>query len=69
MAWNGAALPEGELQPRLQQLAADPGLPELRLNAASDARFERIDQVLAQIRLAGVERLGFIGNERYARAF
>jgi biopolymer transport protein ExbD len=69
LAWNGAALPEGQLQLRLLQLAADPGLPELRLNAASEARFERIDQILAQIRLAGVERLGFIGNERYGRAF
>jgi biopolymer transport protein ExbD len=69
LSWNGVALPDRQLQLRLLQLAADPGLPELRLNAASEARFERIDQVLAQIRLAGVERLGFIGNERYGRAF
>jgi biopolymer transport protein ExbD len=67
--WNGVALPAGELPARLAQLAASPATPELRLNAASEARYERIDQILAQIRLAGVERLGFIGNERYARAF
>lgn len=67
--WNGEALPEGALPGHLQQLAADPGLPELRLNAASEARFDRVDHVLAQIRIAGVERLGFIGNERYARSF
>ena len=69
LAWNGAPLPDAALQLHLLQLAADPGLPELRLNAASEARFERIDQILAQIRLAGVGRLGFIGNERYGRAF
>jgi biopolymer transport protein ExbD len=69
LSWNGTALPDGQLPARLLQLAADPGLPELRLNPASEARFERIDQILAQIRLAGVERLGFIGNERYGRAF
>ena len=69
LSWNGVALPEGRLEAHLQQLAADPGLPELRLNVASEARYGRIDQILAQIRLASVERLGFIGNERYARIF
>ena len=69
LSWNGAALRDNELEPHLLQLAADPGLAELRLNAASEARFDRIDHILAQIRRAGVERLGFIGNERYARAF
>jgi biopolymer transport protein ExbD len=69
LSWNGAALSDGQLSARLLQLAGDPGLPELRLNAASEVRFGRIDQILAQIRLAGVERLGFIGNERYGRSF
>jgi biopolymer transport protein ExbD len=67
--WNGIALPAGELPARLAQLAASPVMPELRLNAASQARYERIDEILAQIRIAGVQRLGFIGNERYARVF
>ena len=69
LAWNGAALPADQLQGRLLQVAASPSLPELRLHADSEARYERVDQILAQIRLAGVERLGFIGNERYGRAF
>ena len=69
LAWNGTALPADQLQGRLLQLAADPGMAELRLNAASEARFERVDEVVAQIRFAGVARLGFIGNERYGRAF
>jgi len=69
LAWNGAALSDSQLQAHLQQLAADPGLPELRLNVDSEARFDRIDHILARIRLASVERLGFIGNERYSRAF
>ena len=69
LAWNRAALPAGQLQGRLLQLAADPAMPELRLNADSEARFERVDQIVAQIRFAGVARLGFIGNERYGRAF
>jgi biopolymer transport protein ExbD len=69
LSWNGAPVEAGALPAHLAQLAADPGLPELRLNAASEARYERIDEVLAQIRSAGVQRLGFIGNERYGTAF
>jgi biopolymer transport protein ExbD len=69
LSWNGVALPADQLPSRLLQLAADPATPELRLHADSEARYERIDQVLAQIRIAGVRRLGFIDNERYAAAF
>jgi biopolymer transport protein ExbD len=69
LSWNGAALPADQLQAHLIRLAADPNTPELRLDADSAARYERVDQILAQIRLAGVQRLGFVGNERYARAF
>ena len=67
--WNAELLPAGQLQGRLLQLAASPSTPELRLNAASEARYEQVDQILAQIRIAGVQQLGFVGNERYARAF
>lgn len=67
--WNGAALPADQLQGRLQQLAASPATPELRLNTAGEARYERVDQVLAQIRVAGVRQMGFVGNERHAREF
>jgi biopolymer transport protein ExbD len=67
--WNGAALPAGQLQGRLLQLAGSPATPELRLNAASEARYGQVDEILAQIRIAGVQQLGFVGNERHARAF
>ena len=69
LSWNGTALSSDQLQTRLLQVAADPATPELRLNAASEARYERVDQILAQIRFAGVQRLGFVGNERYVRVF
>ncbi len=69
LSWNGVAISEDQLTARLQLLAADPAMPELRLNAASEARYEQVDRLLARIRLAGVGRLGFIGNERYGGAF
>jgi biopolymer transport protein ExbD len=67
--WNGAALSADQLQGRLLQIAASPAMPELRLNAASEARYGQVDSILAQIRLAGVTRLGFVGNERYRGTF
>jgi biopolymer transport protein ExbD len=69
VSWNGEPVTPGQLQIRLLQLAADPATPELRINADSAARYEQVDGILAQIRLAGVARLGFVGNERFSRAF
>jgi biopolymer transport protein ExbD len=69
LAWDGAALPAGALPARLAALAADPARPELHLKAAGEARYEQVDQILAQIRGAGITRLGFIDNEQYRSAF
>jgi biopolymer transport protein ExbD len=69
LAWNGAALPAAALPARLAALAADPARPELNLNAAGEARYEQVDIVLAQIRGAGITKLGFIDNARYRNAF
>jgi biopolymer transport protein ExbD len=66
LLWDGQALPAAALPARLGGLQADPALPVLELDAEGEARYERVDQVLAQIRRAGVTRLGFVGNERFA---
>ena len=68
LLWDGQALPAASLPARLAAFQADPLLPVLDLNADGEARYERVDQVFAQIRRAGVTRLGFVGNERFARA-
>ena len=69
LAWNGTALPASALQARLTAMAADPALPELHLNAAAEARYEQVDIILAQIRTAGITRLGFVDNAQYRNAF
>jgi biopolymer transport protein ExbD len=69
LSWDGAALPAAALRGRLTALVADPARPELHLNADSEARYEQVDQILAQIQGAGVTRLGFVNNEQYRRAF
>ena len=68
LLWDGQALPATALPARLGALQADPALPVLELDAEGEARYERVDQVLAQIRHAGLTRLGFVGNEGFAAA-
>lgn len=69
LLWDGAAIPAASLPARLGAFAADPARPVLHLNADGEARYERVDQVLAQIRGAGVTRMGFVDHHRFARAF
>ena len=69
LMWDGAAIPAASLPARLTAMAADPARPVLHLNADGAARYERVDQVLAQIRGAGVTRMGFVNNHLFARAF
>jgi biopolymer transport protein ExbD len=68
LTWDGQALAAATLPARLRNFEADPALPVLELNADGAARYEGVDEVLAVIRRAGVTRLGFVGNERFAAA-
>lgn len=69
LMWDGAALTAAALPGRLAALAADPADPVLQLNADAETRYERVDQILAQIRTAGITRMGFVDNHQFARAF
>ncbi|HEV2865632.1 MAG TPA: biopolymer transporter ExbD, partial [Allosphingosinicella sp.] len=64
--WDGAAIADAALPPRLAQLASDPSNPELHIAAQAETRYERVDETLAAVRRAGVTRMGFVGNERFA---
>ena len=66
--WDGRLIPDAALAPRLARIAADPSEPELHVAADAETRYERVDQLLAAIRRAGIIRMGFIGNERFAGA-
>jgi biopolymer transport protein ExbD len=67
--WDDRPLPNGALGPRLRELAGDPALPMLEIAAASEARYERVDQILAEISRAGVTRLSFVDNRAFAESF
>jgi len=68
LAWDGAPVPPAALQPRLAAMLADPAAPVLHLKTDAATRYERFDETLAVIKKAGVTRLGFVGNEAFARA-
>jgi len=42
-----------------------PSEPELQFQPDAEARYEAVDQVMAEIKRAGVTRMGFVGNEKY----
>ena len=64
--WDGVAIADGALPVRLAAMQREPAA-DLQIAANAEARYERFDQTLATIKKAGVTRLGFIGNDRFAR--
>ncbi len=62
---DGRAVADARLPAQLRAIAADPAI-ELHLRADAETRYERFDQVLAEVKRAGVTRMGMVGNERFA---
>ncbi|MEN2787107.1 ExbD/TolR family protein [Sphingomonas qilianensis] len=62
---DGAPIAEAALPARLASFMQEDNA-RLQIQADAALRYERFDQVLATIRRAGVTRLGFVGNERFA---
>jgi len=65
--WNGAPISLDGLQYNLVLTQHMRPTPELHLQPEPDARYEVVDKVLAITKQAHVEKMGFIGNDRYAR--
>ena len=65
--WNGAPISFGGLQYNLVLTQQMQPTPELHLQPEPDARYEVVDKVLANTKQAHVEKMGFVGNDRYAR--
>ena len=66
--WDGRPIAGAELTQRLRALAADPAEPVLEITADAETRYERFDEVLAAVRRAGITRMGFVGQHRFAGA-
>ncbi|MGB5948873.1 MAG: biopolymer transporter ExbD [Parvibaculum sp.] len=67
VSWNGAAVPtESALDDLLRAASRREPQPELHIKADPLARYEPVAKLLASAQGMGVERLSFVGIERYS---
>jgi biopolymer transport protein ExbD len=64
--WNGNPVDLVTLRRYLDLTRTMVPEPALHIDAARDARYARVDEMLAVVNRSGVSKVGFIGNERYA---
>jgi len=69
VAWNGVPVDLITLQQYLEQSKSINPEPELHFQPDPQAKYERVDQVLAVIKRSNISKLGFIGNEQYYGKF
>jgi biopolymer transport protein ExbD len=67
--WNGGAVDLPTLRQYLDVTANMNPTPELHLQPDRLARYELVDEVLAQTKRANITTMGFVGNEYYSREF
>jgi biopolymer transport protein ExbD len=60
MFWNSDAVQETVLYARLAEAANRQPQPELHLRVDRDTRYQRVAEVLAAARNAGIARIGFV---------
>ena len=66
--WDGAPMSAADLPGRLDAFLAVRDDAVLELRAEGGARYEDFDKLLAIVKRSGIERLAFVGNERFADA-
>jgi biopolymer transport protein ExbD len=64
--WNGTALSLQQLRLYLDATQQMDPTPELHLQPEPNARYSIVGEVLAITKRAGVDKMGFVGNEAYA---
>ena len=69
VTWNGTPVDLVTLRQYLDQTKTISPEPELHFQPHPQARYDKVDQVLAVIKRSGIAKLGFVGNEQYANDF
>lgn len=67
LSWDGTPVPHARLPGLLAAMRREPD-SELHLRAHAETPYGVVDQVLARVKRAGVERLGLIDNQRFVDA-
>ena len=69
ITWNGNPVDMGQLRQLLDATQQLDPTPELHMQPESEARYEIVDEVLAETKRAQVQKMGFVGNEYYMNVF
>ena len=69
ITWNGAPVNQQQLRQYLDVSQQMNPVPELHLQPEPEAPYGLVDEVLAVTKRARVEKMGFVGNEAYMKAF
>ena len=64
--WNDEEVSMDQLRTYFDAASRLDPQPEIHLKPDALARYEVVNQVMAQAQLAGVTKIGFVGNEAYA---
>ena len=67
--WNAEPITLEQLAEFLDLTTQLPREPELHIQPEADARYERVDEVIAVTKRSGVTKVGIVGNESYADQF
>lgn len=65
---DGAPVREADLGARLHAMEDMNPLAQLHFRVEGQARYEDFDRVLAEVKRAGIQNLGFVGNHDFAGA-
>ena len=66
MLWNAAPVDLNTQRQYLELTTTIRPTPELHIQPHPEARYEVVDEVLAVIKRAEVQSMGFVGNEQYS---
>ena len=69
ITWNGNPVDMTQLRQLLDATQQLDPTPELHLQPNAEARYETVDEVLAETKRAQVQKMGFVGNEYYMNVF
>jgi biopolymer transport protein ExbD len=65
---DGARVAEADLRGRLRVIEDKNPLAQFHFQVDGTARYEDFDRVLAEVKKAGIQNLGFVGNQAFLAA-
>jgi biopolymer transport protein ExbD len=65
--WNKQKVSQEQLRTYLTAASRMQPQPELHLKPDALARYEVVNGIMAEAQKAGIEKMGFVGNEAYAQ--